>query len=323
MKTKLTAWLTIAGLSVLCIFAARGATTLYKQVVLGQELTWSTSKDRAGQSGPAMSVPDQNSTRSDASGPKADQAVVARRIVAQVSNGQSKVLAVFTGLQGATGVVVQGSTGNKFIGWVAPGVEALFVGASFGADGRNVTQEEMVGRGLAAPVAGTVNPAAEPGAPLDPAAVARNIFVALEKSYSFVEGTEGPMVYAFSDLNCPSCSQFWQSARQPIAAGKLRVRWIPVAILGSTSEGKAASLMTSPNPALTYTQHEAKIGPPLANIKPDERTHNALEANTALLNLVTQGQMATPVLISKGTDGKSVTSRGLPNDLAAYFAQAK
>lgn len=36
------------------------------------------------------------------------------------------------------------------------------------------------------------------------------------------------------------------------------------------------------------------------------------EANTALPNLVTQGQMATPILIRKGADGKSVNSRGLP-----------
>lgn len=319
MNQKIITGATVAGLMVLCTFAARGATTLYKEMILGQTITWSTPDDAPKEN---LSVPLQSAPPT---GTKAEQAAVAKRIVQQVSNGQSKVLDVFTGLQGATGVVVQGSTGNKFIGWIAPGINALFVGASFNEAGRNVTQEEMVSRGMAAPVAGATNAAGlgiDANVPVDPNAVARNVFGALDKSYSFVEGTAGPLVYAFTDLNCPSCSQFWQAARQPIAGGRLRVRWIPVAILGPTSEPKAAAIMTSNNPVQTYTAHEAKIGAPLALTKPDDRTHNALEANTALLNMVTQGQMATPILISKGSDGKSVTSRGLPNDLAAYFAQA-
>jgi hypothetical protein len=314
----------------LVFLCVRGASSTYKQYVLGMTPKWQERQERqerdaTATAGLSLAVPAQPSSTGNS---KNEQFELAKRLVSKISADQSKVLEVFTGVQGATGVIIQGSAGGKFVGWIAPGTTALFVGPSFDANGRNLTQEEMVNRGMAQPMAAAPNLSANtpPGTPQpsnDPAAITRNLFASLEKAYSVLEGAQGPLIYAFIDLNCPSCSEFWKNSRQAVAGGKARIRWIPVSILANTSEGKAAALLSSPNPVMTLAEHESRVNGGLQPITPTDGQHRAIESNTALLNMVTSGSMATPILINRGGAGESVMTRGLPTNMAQYWSQLK
>ena len=44
-------------------------------------------------------------------------------------------------------------------------------------------------------------------------------------------GTDAPLVYVFADPACPYCHAQWQQLRGAVEAGRLRVRWVPVAVL--------------------------------------------------------------------------------------------
>jgi thiol:disulfide interchange protein DsbG len=155
-----------------------------------------------------------------------------------------------------------------------------------------------------------------------PQKLVNNTFASLDKSAGFMEGTNGPILYAFHDLNCPSCAQFWQMTRQPINAGIIRVKWIPVAILGPTSKPKASSLLANPNPVVALAQHEAKIQsiPPSASAAAFEAP---VDGNNALLTMVANGQPATPMLVTRGADGKPAIVRGLPTNAQEFFTSIR
>lgn len=42
---------------------------------------------------------------------------------------------------------------------------------------------------------------------------------------------DAPLVYVFFDPYCPYCHQQWQLLRSAVGGGKLRVRWVPIAVL--------------------------------------------------------------------------------------------
>jgi hypothetical protein len=324
MKIHLPSIAIYAVIATTVVFAARGASSAYKEYALGMQPNWAskdeipisgTGKVAASASEPIRKLPS-----------KAEQLEIAKKLVEKISNGSSKVLEVFTGVQGATGVVIQGSTGAKFVGWVAPGVESLFVGSSFDTNGRNVTQDEMLNRGMAEPSAQPQSFSANSrdGAPqtgTDNTKVASNMFNSLDKSASFVEGSRGPLVYAFIDLNCPSCSEFWKSSRSVVASNRARIRWIPVSILASTSEGLAATLLSSPNPAQTLAEHESRVNGGIRPRNPSAAQNASLRANTELLNMLTDGQMATPILVNKSNTGQLSITRGLPESPEQFWAQ--
>lgn len=136
----------------------------------------------------------------------------------------------------------------------------------------------------------------------------------LEASAWIADGAKSAprVIYTFTDPNCPYCNKFWNDARPWVKAGKVQIRHVMVAILGPTSPGKAAALLSAPDPQAALTQHEQKQGggaKPLAQISP--KVSAQLDANYQLMQQL--GFAATPTILYKDDDGYLKGMQGAPS----------
>ncbi len=110
--------------------------------------------------------------------------------------------------------------------------------------------------------------------------------------------SSAPLIYIFFDPNCAGCHFLYESLRSFVSRGKVRVRWIPVAIVDPTSMGKAAAILQSSDPiaALAYNEQHYKIEDGgISEDIPSAATHRQLLANGALLNELPIGVVPTMV----------------------------
>lgn len=137
----------------------------------------------------------------------------------------------------------------------------------------------------------------------------------LEGSSWIADGAKNAprVIYTFTDPNCPYCNKFWKDARPWIKAGKVQVRHVIVAILGPTSPGKAAALLSAQDPQAALTQHEQQHGSggikPLAQVLPKVRAQ--LDANQMLMQQL--GFSATPTTLYKDGNGNLKNMQGAPS----------
>ena len=218
---------------------------------------------------------------------------------------------------GFTGAVAKASDGRRFVVWISPQADALAMGALFDAHGANLTRAAMQTHHVVP---------AEPQ-PETPRPIERDLLGAIAQATAVQTGAAGPEVYVFIDLNCHFCSSLYQQLAPSVTQGKLRVHWIPVAILDESSLSKAAELLQAPSPAATLADHEthrdSKTGEGgLTGRPPTRQTQLAIQANTELLKVVNQGTLATPVLLFRGQDGKIFQHAGLLRDVSDILAAA-
>jgi thiol:disulfide interchange protein DsbG len=137
----------------------------------------------------------------------------------------------------------------------------------------------------------------------------------LEGSSWIADGAKNAprVIYTFTDPNCPYCNKFWKDARPWVKAGKVQVRHVIVAILGPTSPGKAAALLSAQDPQAALTQHEQQHGSggikPLAQVSLKVRAQ--LDANQMLMQQL--GFSATPTTLYKDGDGNLKNMQGAPS----------
>jgi thiol:disulfide interchange protein DsbG len=95
-----------------------------------------------------------------------------------------------------------------------------------------------------------------------PAAAPAGVWQQLEQSRWIADGRpQAPrVVYVFTDANCPYCAKFWSDARPWVDSGKVQLRHLLVGIIAPTSPGKAAALLTAPDPAAALAAHERGQG---------------------------------------------------------------
>jgi thiol:disulfide interchange protein DsbG len=239
--------------------------------------------------------------------PVGDQDLVsAAALVKKISQEKASVTEVFRGPAGFTGVVVNAGEG-KFIGWMPATRDVLIVGAMFDQNGKNVTQAEMVSRGFA-----------QPAKPSDAGPPPKDaIQAAVEKTSSFTEGTSGPLVTAFVDFNCGYCREFFQRSRAYIGQGTMRVRWVPVAILSDSSLPKAAAVLGNSDPSSAMAMAEDGTLTPVTSVSASLK--EKIGANTAVLNLLANGNPGTPTLVMRRADGTFNISPGLPQNLVGFI----
>jgi thiol:disulfide interchange protein DsbG len=142
------------------------------------------------------------------------------------------------------------------------------------------------------------------------------------------EGSRGPVVHVFFDFNCAFCSMLYAQMRPLLRDRRLRVHWIPVAVLAESSRAQAAAVLEARSPAAAMAEHQARrsAGRADAADRPPQRaTLEALEANNDLLRRVNGGLAATPVLLFQGRDGRTVRTPGAlqpSSDLLAVLPPA-
>jgi len=137
----------------------------------------------------------------------------------------------------------------------------------------------------------------------------------LESSTWIADGSKKAprVVYVFTDPNCPYCNKFWSDARPWVKADKVQLRHVMVGILGPTSPGKAAALLSAKDPATALSQHELQQTSgglkPLNPIPADVRAQ--LDANHRLMEQL--GSSATPTIFYLDASGRLQKMQGAPS----------
>ena len=164
------------------------------------------------------------------------------------------------------------------------------------------------------------------------AETSREVWAQLGESRWIADGRDDAprKVYVFTDPNCPFCAKFWADARPWVDAGKVQLRHVIVGILTPTSAGRAAALLTAPDPVAALAAHErAHAGPtqqalaaggrprPLgeAGVKPLFTVSAALKLQldrNAML-MTSYGLQATPAVVWLDDKGQAQARQGIPD----------
>lgn len=125
-----------------------------------------------------------------------------------------------------------------------------------------------------------------------------------------------PIIYSFIDPLCPHCKDMLKALTPAVAAGKVRVRVIPVGAVAPDSRALAATLMADPDGAKRLMQIVA--GDKAALTPAANASATAVDAN---LKLLTQWQFsATPVTVYRGRAGAVKLIEGAPKDVNALIS---
>lgn len=124
-------------------------------------------------------------------------------------------------------------------------------------------------------------------------------------------------ITVFYDVNCGFCKIMHKMTKPAVDAGELRIRYLPVAILGADSSPKGAALLASKDLKKTF---QAALGP--AAEQSNDRNYLAkVAANTSLMKK--HGFNGTPAVLYStkvGNDTTTVVSNGLPTLSEMYKA---
>lgn len=142
--------------------------------------------------------------------------------------------------------------------------------------------------------------AAQPASAATTPAAARELARGAMSATGFTLGTAGPLLVAFEDPNCIFCEHLSRATAPLVAAGKLRIRIVPVGFLKPDSAARAAAILQAPNPAEAWERNmagfrEAAEEGAYPTAQPSFSSDRALRANLALLEK--SGKVATPTLL--------------------------
>lgn len=212
-------------------------------------------------------------------------------LVKEVSGGQARVVDVFAGPDGLTGMVLKGleEDSPQVIGWVPQGERFVVVGNVYDRSGSNLTDEAAIQFIGDHP---EISATEEPLPVLTP-----------DQSYDLVQTLAGVnqvamkeprnTLYVMFESSCWYClrlhRQLTQAEEQFKTAG-LQVKWIPIGYEGPSRE-RGAQILAQGLGAMKDGSQPA--------------TKENLEAvdNNSLAMLQMMSQISTPTLIWKGMDG--------------------
>lgn len=194
--------------------------------------------------------------------------------------------------------------------YVTPDGKNVIAGTLYDAQGREAAQDALE-RAVRGPMAA-------------------GLWKQVEASHWIADGRKDAprVVYVFTDPNCPYCNKFWSDARPWVESGKVVLRHIIVGVLTPTSPGKAAALLSQPDPAAALAAYErgqvaqnakniasGHVRPladeglkPLAEIPPAVQAK--LAANERLM--ASLGLEATPAMVWRDASGAVQTRTGAP-----------
>lgn len=231
-----------------------------------------------------------------------------REEITHISHGRAEAEKIFPGPAGLTGVLLR-LQGRKLVGWLTADGQHLLIGSLIGPDGANETRAAMERLGLI------------------PKPIPAERF-ALEsvQAEGFTVGRKGALLTAFIDPNCIYCHKFYKQVMPLVNAGRVRVRFIPVAFLKPSSPAKAVALLAASDPAAALAKKEDKFDTaheeggitPAPHPAPDIEAK--VKANTELL--AKSGEVATPTLVYCNRQGKPVLLQGLPKDAMKKMLKA-
>jgi len=175
------------------------------------------------------------------------------------------------------------------------------------------------------PAAPAVPPAAAAPAPTSAAsaAEAQQAYANASAGSGFTVGlTMGAdPVLVFFDPQCPHCAELWKAV-QPLLP-KLRMVWMPVGFMRSTSTPQGALLLAAKDPAATMTEHEALLanrqgGLPVPAQVPEDQLAK-VKANTELLGKLGADSVPFIVFKNRQTGAYGSHAGALPTEALAQL----
>jgi thiol:disulfide interchange protein DsbG len=131
------------------------------------------------------------------------------------------------------------------------------------------------------------------------------------------DGQSTHVIYVFFDPNCPFCHKVYVDLRPQVERGEVELRWIPIAVLMTTSLGKAASILEAKDPTAAFHKNERGFSRDTGTFGgieeepvPHDDTLKRLDRNLALLRR--SGADSVPALLFRTRDGKTHFIVGAP-----------
>ena len=231
--------------------------------------------------------------------------------------------------EGLRGLVLR-SGGTFQVFYATPDGERVIPGIMWDAAGRNLTRDHVAGIEGAIPTVtiGDVPAGAPPAPPTAvapvtvaaPGAAAVSPLAVAQRAHAGVVGAEAaPHIWMFVDPQCGYSVQAMQRFQPLVAAGRLRLSVIPVAILDHANAGRSTA------DALAMLSHSAE-GMVAAWSRGDLRSAPSPEApgrlreNTAAAAAI--ALRGTPTLIWRKADGTEGRVDGMPTNIEAVLASA-
>ncbi len=151
------------------------------------------------------------------------------------------------------------------------------------------------------------------------AARAATLMAAIGRAHWVREGVGPRIVYIFFDPNCPYSHKLYLATRAEVGKDGLQLRWIPVGQLEASSPGKAAAILSAPDPLAAFHKNENDWNfgeSPAGGIRPlahpDAKVTQQLQTNAALMHLA--GLHTFPVMLYRTANGKDHLIIGLLPD---------
>lgn len=204
----------------------------------------------------------------------------------QSTHNSINILSSFkSDIPGLTGFVITSKQvqGKPLVAYVNDSATYMVVGAVLNAQGVNITYQDTIKY-----ITSAANQAAYKG---------------LQNTYTFLDGDKNAphKMTIIADPNCIFCHKLYQATRSYVKSGTLAINWMLVGFLKDTSQGKAAAIMNSKDPAQALAedennfdiQNESGAIQPLLTIPADIQAQ--LNANAKYFN--EQQFSGTPVLI--------------------------
>ncbi|MHB8544742.1 MAG: hypothetical protein ACYC9S_12210, partial [Leptospirales bacterium] len=140
-------------------------------------------------------------------------------------------------------------------------------------------------------------------------------------------GTGQREVWIYFDPNCIFCNRLWEEMKP--YAGQVTAHWIPVGFLKKDdSLKKATGILQAHHPLRALRENEDRFdtGTEEGGYPNPEKINVASErsvaTNTIGLGQAT-GELATPTIVYRGTDGNAHSVMGMPQDLRTFLAGVK
>ena len=231
-------------------------------------------------------------------------------LIDSASHGLAQAQSVFAGPGGLTGAVVTYKNdpgAPPSVIWVNDDASALLVGNLIGPKGEDLDQQAARKIGLLLSPEKALAAAAQPA------------------TGAILEGRKGPVLTMFIDPNCIYCHLLYQQLQPLLAQGRLRARYVLVAVVKQSSFRKAAAILSARDPAAALAldqknfnaqTEEGGIEPDAA---PDKTVTDRIRSNSMLM--AKAGGTGTPTLLYCSTRGGVRMLGGMPRDMNQLLAE--
>lgn len=266
-------------------------------------------------------------------------------LIGALSNHTASVVRLYPGLDGLVGVIFKNSSGSMRIVWMTPHGAAIIPGPVITAAGQDLTglaQQaiDAVSKtlqtkpsGFPGGIGGATgergqNPAIQPAPAAQGKKMSADDFLLMSRHLKSIALGTGPReLWIYFDPNCIFCNRLWEEMKP--YGKEVTTHWIPVGFLKKDdSLKKATGILQAKDPVRALEENEDRFAreteegayPIPASI--DVASERAVATSTIGLGQAT-GELATPTIVFRGTDGKAHSVMGMPEDLRTFLAGVK